>query len=114
MAPFTKGDIDNRDWFLLQDGSITKYYHEHLLRETVTWLRDHGYTITEHDCAQLKTTPALLKAIGDGLGFPDYFQGNNLDGFDDFLYDLNIPNKGGIVLVLRRYDLMVRSGRRQA
>ena len=114
MAVFTKGDKQRLDWSLLHNGSITKYYREHYLTQAVEWLLEQGYKVIDVNCSELSTTPDILKAVGVGLEFPDYFQGNSLDAFDDHLYDVQIPNRSGAAIVFHRYDLIVKAERRKA
>jgi len=107
MATFTKDDEHKLDWFLLRYSSITKYFLPKHLTDDIIWLRAHEYKIIDIDCSILTTIPQVLKQIGSGLDFPDYFLGNSIDAFDDLLYDLHIAYKNGLVIVLHRYDVVM-------
>ncbi|WGX94680.1 barstar family protein [Nocardioides sp. L-11A] len=49
-----------------------------------------GWAFGYVDGASLDTTPAVLRAIGDALAFPDYY-GVNADALNDCLRDLAGP-----------------------
>lgn len=117
MAVFTKEDRDNErlDWELMIESSIKIYYSEAYLNKDLQWLRVHGYHIVDRDFAVLRTYPAVLQSMGQEFGFPGYFSGSNLDVFYDFVREhLHVPYEGGLVIVMRHYDLLVASKPRQA
>src|ERR1700756_5527355 len=48
-------------------------------------------------------------SLKSGLSFPDYY-GRNLDALNDCMWeDVVIPDQGGLVLVLRRYDQFAKA-----
>ena len=97
------------DWQLLYEGPVTKFHNEKLLEETLDWLHSHNYVVINLDCSP-ETTPArIVKSIGETLHFPDYFSGNIIDSFDDFLYRVEIRFNGGLAIALRHFDRVLVS-----
>jgi len=109
MPAFTKNDSDRLDWSLLNDCSVTKYFCEQQLLEDVQWLVEQKYEIIDIDCSMYNASSDLLKAIGQKLKFPNSFNGNSIDAFDDLLYDIIIPQENGKVIVFYRYNLVTMS-----
>ena len=97
------------DWRLLQNSLVTLYFSRAILDADVSWLDEHGYRVRTlrggYDSAD-----ALLIALADLLAFPEYF-GRNLDGFNDCLSDVEIPEEGGLVLVLHEFHLCAQKFR---
>ena len=68
------------------------------------WLQSNGYGIIEFDAGLWKSEEQMHISLRSGLSFPDYY-GKNLDALNDCMWeDLVIPDEGGLVLVLHRYD----------
>lgn len=108
MTIFTKADENRLDWLLLREGSVKKYYQEEHLSDDLQWLDNQGYKIVNINCSKLTEIPNILKIIGQELDFPDFFRGNDLDAFDDHMYDIQISSESGIVIVFYRYDLIMK------
>ncbi len=94
------------DWRLLQNGPITLYNRREILEDDLSWLRDHDYQIDPIDCKDWLNDDDFYDAISTQLAFPAYF-GRNLDALSDCLYDLEIPENSGRVLVFYQYDRFV-------
>ena len=114
MAAFNKSDENRLDWSLLRGSSVTMFFREHTLTNTVQWLADQGYTMIDVNCSVAGNSAELLKAIGRKWVFPEYFSGENIDTFDDILYGIQIPSRAGVAIILRRFDLIAKSERRRA
>ncbi|MGD0939120.1 MAG: barstar family protein [Terracidiphilus sp.] len=75
-----------------------------MLAADLKWLQSNGYGIIEFDAGVWKSEEQMHIELKSGLSFPDYY-GKNLDSLNDSMReDLAIPDEGGLVLVLRRYD----------
>ncbi|HTD22243.1 MAG TPA: barstar family protein [Terriglobales bacterium] len=105
MAVFgQQEEYKNRlDWQILRDGSIALYLRQEYLNEDADWLRQHDYQVFACDCTQWTTEEAMHTGFQRTLSFPDYY-GKNADALKDCLYDLPVPETGGMALVLNRFD----------
>lgn len=92
------------DWNILKNGPVALYHRPEILAEDVEWLRQHQYGVHEFDCSTYSSKEEFLCAIGRSLGFPDRFSGRSLDAFHDWLAGLDLPEGGGTVLVLHKFD----------
>lgn len=115
-------DYRNRlDWQILRDGSVSLYFKPEYLHADVEWLRQHDYQIFTCDCTQWTTEEAMHTGFQQTLSFPDYY-GKNVNALQDCLYDLPVPETGGMALVLNRFDVyakgtgsaLMHSGRTEA
>lgn len=89
------------DWRILQNSAVALYHSPTILADDLVWLTSHRYTIRLLESAEWRSSQEFLAALGALLRFPDYF-GQNLDAFNDCLSDVDVPQEGGMVLVL--YD----------
>jgi RNAse (barnase) inhibitor barstar len=105
MAVFEQGaqQWERLDWRLLYNSPITLYFSGEVLSGDVSWFADAGYTVLPFETASVNSLEALLTGLGKLFSFPDYY-GRNLDAFNDCLSDLEIPDIGGVLLVLRDFD----------
>src|ERR1044072_5062261 len=87
-----------------QDGAVPLYFRPEFLAEDAVWLKAHLYRLDEFDCSSWDSVEAMHEAVAKGLEFPDYY-GRNLDGLNDCLRDIEIPEASGRVIVFHRYDL---------
>jgi RNAse (barnase) inhibitor barstar len=92
------------DLSLLKNGSIHLYYRSSVLEEDVKWLRSHNYQLDSFDCSKWETEQLMHEELASRLEFPGYY-GENLNALNDCLSEITIPNDGGRVLVLHRYDV---------
>ena len=107
MASFDSGDLDRVDWRLLQNGWVVMYWRQQLLDADAQWLAEHSYRLHRFNCEQWSSDQNALVEMGVALGFPDYY-GRNLDAFNDCLGDIEIPEEGGVGIVLVGYDQFAR------
>lgn len=98
-------DICNTyDGQILQVGSICKFYRLEVLEQSIKWFIENRYIVYRFNCTNWVTQEAFHDDIRDGLSFPNYY-GRNANAFRDCLSDLAVPDEGGIIIVLQRYDL---------
>ncbi len=106
MAAFHPNDWQKFDYQLLNNSPVTLYYRSEVLDQTVIQLQDAGYGIDEFDCSAWKSESDFHKEIALGLKFPDYY-GQNLNAFNDCMGDIEVPDLGGRIIVLRKFDMFV-------
>jgi hypothetical protein len=104
MAIFGVTDENALDYVTIRDGGITIYRNLEYLEEDVQWLQDRGYRIHRLDCASWISENAMHESLQGALSFPDYY-GKNFDALNDVIPDLEVPDDGGVALVLTSYDL---------
>jgi len=109
MASFTQDpdEWQRLDWQLLQNSAIALYFQNALLEEDVAWLATHDYRVLALRAGACHTPQDLLVELGKLLEFPDYY-GRNLNAFNDCLSDVEVPQTGGLALVLHQFDSFVR------
>lgn len=106
MASFDKkiNNCARLDWQILVNGSISLYYDRIILEKDVQRLRSAGYQLHTFDFHSIKTKEEFHKKAKIELKFPDYY-GENISAFSDCLmFDLPIPEEGGIAIVLKSFD----------
>jgi hypothetical protein len=113
MAAFREDDLteagvngqeqDRLDWQLMRFGSVALFRKSEVLSDAVAWLKNHGYVIAQVDCSDCHSEHDVLWAIGHPLGF-NRWPLPNLDGFNDDCRYIMVPEEGGIVIVLRRFE----------
>jgi hypothetical protein len=96
------------DWRLLQNGAVTLYSRPEILAEDLAWLAANHYVIDRLDCSAWTTAAAVFGGLAAALAFPAYY-GENLEALSDCLGTLAIPDEGGRVLVLDRFDVPARA-----
>jgi RNAse (barnase) inhibitor barstar len=103
MAAFTDNPDERRrlDWWLLEHSPVALYFRATVLETDMSWFTGQGYRVLSLRAGAYSSSTALLVALGELLSFPDYY-GENLDAFYDCLSDVEVPEVGGLVLVL--YD----------
>ncbi len=99
------------DWAILKNGPISLFYKLEVLDGTVAWLKQRGYTVATAACEPDPSKRRVLDSITAALGFPT---GANLDGFDDYCWQLEVPDDGGFALVLLRFDQVATADRKLA
>src|ERR1700722_2574065 len=99
MASFVVGDENTLDYAVIRDGGITIYRDFRFLEEDIQWLRNSSYRIHRGDCADWVSENALHESLKTALAFPDYY-GKNFNALNDVISDLDVPDVGGVALVL--------------
>ena len=109
MAIFDETKLDDpnewRTFQLFRYGPINLFHKMNLLENVIDYLNHQKYIVHEFDCKDYKTDNAILWDIGLRLNFP-YSEGWNpgLDGFNDFLRDVEVPQQTGFVFALKYFD----------
>jgi RNAse (barnase) inhibitor barstar len=106
MATFKQdpSEWERLDWQLLQISPVTLYFQQQVLESDVFWFATEGYRVRSLKAGAYSSPEALLVALADLLSFPDYF-GRNLDAFNDCLRDVEVPELGGLLLVLEGFGM---------
>jgi RNAse (barnase) inhibitor barstar len=110
VAPF-KNDPEEwqrLDWQLLQNSSVILYFSPSVLERDTAWFENHDYRVLSLDTGPCSSSEDLLVALAGLLSFPHYF-GRNLNAFDDCLSDVEMPEEGGLVLVLRNFHAFAKA-----
>lgn len=110
MTAFTRdtSEWQRLDWQLLLNGGVVLCFKESVLLEDVDWLQENGYLIYEFFCDQWTSVAVMHADFQDKLHFPEYY-GKNLDALDDCLPDIEPPERGGVAVVLHRFDSFAKS-----
>ena len=104
MAAFTEDEVDKTlDWEILLYGSISIYRNREYLNDDLRWLRLRSYRVYSIDCKAWKSEAAMLESFGEVLSFPAYY-GRNFNALIDCLEDVEVPDDGGLAVVLDSYD----------
>jgi Barstar (barnase inhibitor) len=93
------------DWGLMNFGPIALFQKAEVLADTTAWLAQQGYTVAHAKCETCESEGDVLWTIGQILGFP-HWPTPNLDGLNDDCFHLEVPEKGGLAVVLQRFDLV--------
>jgi RNAse (barnase) inhibitor barstar len=107
MAAFHPDEWQKFDYQLLRNSPVTLYYRSEVLDKTVIQLQDAGYGIDEFDCFTWKSESDFHREIALALEFPDYY-GQNLNAFNDCMKDIDVPDLGGRIIVLQKFDSFVQ------
>jgi RNAse (barnase) inhibitor barstar len=110
MAVFTEDEEDKTlDWEILLYGSISMYRNREYLDDDLQWLRARGYRVYSIDCKTWTSEAVMLASLGEALSFPAHY-GRNFNALRDCLWDVVVPDDGGLAIVLDSYDLYARNG----
>lgn len=99
------------DFELLSGGGIALYHSKDVLAEDVAWLRREAYALRELACAAWNSEEAFHADVARTFEFPAYY-GLNMDAFADCLGDVDVPERGGLAVVLRGVErVRLREGK---
>lgn len=101
------------DWRLLQNGSISLHYRPEVLAGNAEWLAARGYRLDELDCTRWDSLETMIKELADNLNLEECYS-LNLDALSDSLFDIEIPEESGRVLIFHRYDYFAAKFPKQA
>jgi hypothetical protein len=104
MTVFGEADENALDYQVLRDGGISLYRNPLYLEEDLEWLRQRRYRIYSVDCTTWISEAAMHYSLQGALSFPAYY-GKNRDALWDCMSDLDIPEDGGVAIVLTSYDV---------
>jgi hypothetical protein len=115
MATFKQDPTEwaRLDWRLLQNSPVTLYFNSSILRNDISWFRAEGYRVLSLRSDEHASPEALLVALGEVLRFREFF-GRSLDAFNDSLGDIEVPDVGGLLLVMENFGSFAAVFRRQA
>jgi hypothetical protein len=104
MAAFDAQDQTKEalDWVIMRDGGIALYWRREYLGEDLEWFRQQNYQLYSFNCEKW-TSGGMHADFERTLSFPSYY-GSNLDALWDCLQDLSVPQRGGTLVVLNRFD----------
>jgi RNAse (barnase) inhibitor barstar len=100
-------DVLRVDRQVLLAGPVALYGPHERLRQHIAALESYGYHCPEFDCGEWASEDDMHRALAARLEFPAYY-GHNLDALNDCLGDIDIPEAGGVALVLWRFDRFAR------
>jgi len=105
MAQFTHDESSwsRLDYAILRDGGVALYYADSILAEDLAWLRSERYEIQEFDAGAWRVEGDFHDAVAKTLKFPAYY-GRNLDAFNDCMGDVEVPDEGGMAILIRNVD----------
>lgn len=109
MASFRKdritGELEHYTlpFALMQNGYVTTYRRRDVLDNDAAELRRLGFIVREFDCAAWDDDPAMHNELRVELGLPDW-TGQGFDALNDSLTDMEVPDDGGVVIVLDNFD----------
>lgn len=92
------------DYKILQNGWTSLYWQESVLNNDVNWFKKEKFKVVDLNCAKWTDIKTMHKDLKKYLEFPDYY-GENLDALNDCLSDLEINDKGFIV-VFRHFQFI--------
>ncbi len=104
MTVFGHPDENSLDYQVLRDGSVSLYRNTVYLEEDLQWLRQNRYSIHRVDCTTWRSEAALHESLKDALMFPAYY-GKNRNALWDSMSELDVPEDGGVAIVLSSYDV---------
>jgi RNAse (barnase) inhibitor barstar len=116
MAAFRNDptEWERLDWRLLQNGAVSLYHRTAVLDADIAWLTDAGYRVVRVDCGEWAASGTPHPSLARALAFADYY-GANLDGLADVVIEVDVPDAGGLAIVLERLDAYVTAtDRREA
>lgn len=103
MAIFPEYEQNALDFVVLREGGITKYLRHAYLTEDIAWLEQAGYKVVRLACEEWSSEHDMHMSLFSALSFPDYY-GMNMNALDEVITEIDVPQIGGIVLVLLSYD----------
>ncbi|HEY7310994.1 MAG TPA: barstar family protein [Gemmataceae bacterium] len=108
MAPFrSPDDFDRLDWEILRNGPAYLYFSPAILADDVAWFEQHGYSVHVFDCSTWASEAAFHEQMNHAFRFPDYY-GRNLIAFEECFREIDVPDDGGLALVLTSFDAFAK------
>jgi RNAse (barnase) inhibitor barstar len=98
---------DDFDYKLVRDGAVALFRKQAVLEEATSWLSARQYIIHTMDAAGWKEDSDFHLDVARTLQFPHYY-GQNFNALNDCLTDLEVPETGGMAVVLLHYDVFTR------
>jgi hypothetical protein len=101
-------EVERLDWKLLERGAVALYHKSSILSADLGWFRQQGYAIHELDALNWKSPADFHADVQRVLSFPQHYA-KNLASWVDCLPELQVPDEGGMLLVMRRYDVFAKA-----
>lgn len=104
LAAFTEKEIEDQwpVWSLFQNGGVVLFFQTAILDDATENLTQNGYRVHNIDCQHQTDEQSTLLAIVDSLNIPRY-QNIGLDGFNDFISQIDFDGCTGVVIVLSAF-----------
>lgn len=106
--PKPAADVLPLDWRLLERGAIALYHKPSVLSADLAWFRQQGYVGRELDAVAWTSPSAFYADAKRVLELPDYFA-PNLASWIECVAEIEVPDAGGTVIVVRHYDVFAKS-----
>ncbi len=105
LAAFTEKETEDQwqIWQLFQNGGVVLFHQQAVLDAATDELTQNGYRVYRIECQYHKDEDAVLCAIVDSLGIQRY-QNIGLDGFNDFISQIDFDGCTGVVVVLAAFQ----------
>ena len=100
--------IERLDVQLLQSSAVTLYHKTSLLAHDIAALQQFGYRLYTLDAALWQSAADFHVAARREFAFPAYYVAN-LASWIDCLGELDVPDKGGVVMQFRHFDAFSRA-----
>ncbi|MBI9052044.1 MAG: barstar family protein [Anaerolineaceae bacterium] len=91
------------DWTFFRDGPIVLFHDQEILNKDIHWLKEHHYLTKSFDCSAWETMNDFHKDVYQQLNFPEYY-GKGMDAFNDCMWDVPVPDIGGMTILLNHFD----------
>jgi RNAse (barnase) inhibitor barstar len=115
MAAFElNADTGNSlDWTILRNGGVSLYRNIGYLDEDIATLEAEGYRSIRFNCFNWRTQAQMHDGLQEALRFPAYY-GRNFNALWDCLQDVEIPDVGGLALILYGFTKFADGSMRDA
>ncbi|HEY7312114.1 MAG TPA: barstar family protein [Gemmataceae bacterium] len=108
MASFrSSDDFDRLDWEILRNGPAYLYFSREVLADDVAWFEQHEYRVHVFDCSTWTSEAVFHEQMNQAFRFPDYY-GRNLIAFEECFHGIDVPDDGGVALVLTSFDAFAK------
>jgi hypothetical protein len=105
MSPFRLGHDEYQHelpWRLMGNG-VTMYWRREYLDEDLAELAEHGFEVRRFDCSAWADDAQMHRELKAAVPLPAY-TGAGWDSLADSLTDIDVPDDGGLAVVLDEYD----------
>jgi hypothetical protein len=105
VAPFRLGHDEYQHelpWRLMGNG-VTMYWRREYLDDDIAELAQHGFEVRRFDCSGWTDDDEMHRELKLRIPLPEY-TGAGWDALADSLADIEVPETGGLAVVLDEYD----------
>lgn len=107
MAVFRPEDCNRLDFEILADGGVALYHQHEVLGEDLAWFALERYEVIQFDEEATDTIEGFHFEAQLKLGFPSDYE-PTFDCLRDSLSEINVPEEGGVALVILGAERMVQ------